>query len=88
MLFCENFDIVQLSVNPGLTRGVLVILAERGTLSAPVSEWVVPRHFRYSYALWRENIIFRFFEFGTQIEGGQNTISTRSLTQTLLILSV
>ena len=61
MLFCENFDIVQLSVNPGLTRGVLVILAERGTLSAPVSEWVVPRHFRYSYALWRENIIFRFF---------------------------
>ena len=88
MLFCENFDIVQLSVNLGLTGGVLVILAERGTLSAPVSEWVVPRHFRYSYALWRENIIFRFFEFGTQIEGGQNTISTRSLTQTLLILSV
>ena len=39
-------------------------------------------------APWRENNIFRFFEFGMQIEGGQNMISTKRLTQTLLILSV
>ena len=46
--FCEDFDLVRLSVNPGLTMAILVILAERGTLSAPVSEQVMPHHSRYS----------------------------------------
>ena len=31
-------------VNPGLTTSILVILAEKGTLGAPMFEWVAPRH--------------------------------------------
>ena len=34
--------------NLGLTRGVLVILAEKGTLGALVSDWAVPRCSRCS----------------------------------------
>ena len=32
-------------VNPGLTRGILVILVEKWTLSAPMSERVAPCHY-------------------------------------------
>ena len=39
------FNIVWPLVNPGLTRGILVILAEKGTLGALMSEQVVPCHF-------------------------------------------
>ena len=40
--FCEDFDPL---VNLRLTRGILVILAEKGILSAPVSEWVTPHYY-------------------------------------------
>ena len=49
MLFCEYFNIVWPLVNPGLTRGILVILAKKGTLSAPVSKRVAPLHYICSY---------------------------------------
>ena len=35
--------------NLGLTRGILVILDEKGTLSTPMSERVMPRFSRYSH---------------------------------------
>ena len=38
-----------LQLNLGLTRSVLVILAERGTLSALMFEWVAPYHSRCSW---------------------------------------
>jgi len=71
---CEGFDLWS---NPGLTRGILVILAKK-------------RHFRCSNArtgcttslymfLWfnGEKMIFLgFLGSSTQIKGGQNTIST------------
>ena len=34
--------------NLGLTRGILVILAKRGTSGAPVPEWIAPCHSRCS----------------------------------------
>jgi len=42
MLFCEDFD---LQSNLGLTRGILVILVEKGTSGALMCERVTPRHF-------------------------------------------
>ena len=88
MLFCEDFDLIQLSVNPRLTVGVLVILAKRGTLSALLFDRVAPYHSRYSCNPTKKIIFLDFLRSGTQIKSVQNTISTKNLTQTLLILSV
>ena len=60
--FWGDFDFVWLSVNPGLTRGILVILTKEGTLGVPMSEWVAPCHFGCSRNPRRENNIFGFFE--------------------------
>jgi len=49
VLFFEGFNLVWPSVKLGLTRGVLVILAEKDTLSALVFERVIPRHSRCSH---------------------------------------
>ena len=48
VLFCKDFDLVWPLVNPGLTRGILVILAEKGTLSTPTFEQVAPCHYMCS----------------------------------------
>ena len=45
MLFCEDFDLIWPSVNPRLTRGIFVILAEKDTLSTSVSKRVAPHHY-------------------------------------------
>ena len=45
MLFCEDFDHVWPSINLELNKGILVILGEKDTLSAPISERVAPRHY-------------------------------------------
>ena len=44
VLFCEGFDLIWPLVNPRLTRCILVILAEKCTLGAPVSKRVAPHH--------------------------------------------
>ena len=41
-----SFD---LRLNLGLTKGVLVILAGKGTSGVPVLEWVASRRSRYSH---------------------------------------
>ena len=45
MLFCEDFNLVWTLVNPGLTRGILIILAKKGILSTPMFKRVMPRHY-------------------------------------------
>ena len=44
-----DFDLVWPLVNSGLTKGILVILAKKCTLSAPMSEQVAPRHYICSH---------------------------------------
>ena len=61
MLFCECLDLVWPTIKLGLTRGILVILAEKGTSSAPVPERVVPRCFRCSHGLVERKWYFRIF---------------------------
>ena len=36
-------------LNLGLIRGILVILAKKGTSGSPMPEWVAPRHSRCSH---------------------------------------
>ena len=61
VLFCKGFDLVWPSVNPRLTRGILVILAKKVL-------WVLqrPNGLRHIIldvlmAPWRENNIFGYF---------------------------
>ena len=61
MLFCEDFDLIWPSVNPRLIRGILVILVEKGTLGALVSERVVPCHFGCSHDPMERNKHFWIF---------------------------
>ena len=61
MLFCENFNLVCPLVNLRLTRGILVILAEKGTLGAPMSEWVVPHHFGCPHGPMERKLYFWIF---------------------------
>ena len=77
MLFCEGFDFIWPSVNLRLTRGILVILAEKCTLGTLVSEGVGPYNFGCSHSPHREKTIFLdFLESNMQIVDEQNTIST------------
>ena len=56
--------------NLGLTRGILVILAKKGTLGAPMFKRVAPRHSGCSHGPMEKKIIFSDFSgFGMQIEG-------------------
>ena len=71
------------SVNLGLTRGILVILVEKCTLGAPVSEWVAPRHSGCSRSPMEIKWHFWIFRSPTQIEGEQNTISTNMKLDTI-----
>ena len=43
-----DFDLVWPSINPRLTRGILVFLVEKGTSGAPMPEQVVPHRSRCS----------------------------------------
>ena len=61
VIFWRDFYLVWLSDNLGLTMSVLVILAERGTLSALVSERVVPRYSRCSHDLMERRWYFWIF---------------------------
>ena len=56
-------------VNLGLTKGILVILVEKGTLSAPMPERVRSVNLDVSMASWRENNILEISKVSTQIEG-------------------
>ena len=49
MLFCESFDLVCPLVKPRVDQGILVILAEKGTLGAPMPERVALHHFGCSH---------------------------------------
>ena len=59
MLFCESFDLVDLRSNLGLTRGILVILVEEGTLGC--SNGLCHDILDLLVAPWRDNNIFGFF---------------------------
>ena len=61
VLFCVDFNIVWPSVNPRLTRGILVILTRKGTFGAPVSEWVAPCHSGCSCGLMERKWYFWVF---------------------------
>ena len=61
--------------NLGLTRGILVILAEKCTLGAPMPERVAPHRSGCSCRPMEGMIFLDFSGSVTQIEGGQNTIS-------------
>ena len=64
-------------LNLGLTKGVLVILAEKGISGALMPEWVMPRHSRYSRDPMKIKMMFLDFRgSSTQIKDRQNTIST------------
>ena len=68
--------------NLGLTRGILVISAEKCTSGASVPKRVVPHHFGYSCRPLEKKIIFLdFSRSGMQIEGKQNTVSTQIITK-------
>ena len=58
-----------------MTRGISIILAEKGTLGAPVSEWVAPHHFGCSCGPMERIIFLDFSGSGMQIEGEQNAVS-------------
>ena len=74
MTVWTSFD---LRSNLGLTRGILVILAKKCTLGAPVTEQAVQRHSGCSHGPKEKEIIFLDFSgSSTQIKGGQNTVST------------
>ena len=62
MRVLTSFD---LRSNLGLTRGILVILAEKGTLGAPVFEWAAPCHSGHSHSPMekKNNNLFGFFRF-------------------------
>ena len=45
IFFYKDFDLVWPLINLWLTRGIFVILAEKDTLSAPISERVMPHHY-------------------------------------------
>ena len=47
--------------NLGLTKGILVILVERGTLGALMHEWVVPHHFVCSRSPMERKYYFEIF---------------------------
>ena len=73
--FWGDFDLVWLSANLGLTKGVLIILAERATLSAPVFERVVPCHSRCSHGSMERKWYFWIFRgSSTQIKGELNMV--------------
>ena len=69
-----SFDIRS---NLGLTKGILVILAKKGTLGAPMSERAAPRRFGcYHGPMEKKKIFLDFSGSSMQIEDGQNTVST------------
>ena len=63
--FWGDFDLVWLSSNLGLTRGILVILVEKGTLSASVFEQVAPHHSRCSHSPMESRWYFWIFRSPT-----------------------
>ena len=65
-----------LPVNSRLTRGIFVILAEKGILGPPMSERVVPRHYGCSRGPMERIIFLDFSGSDTQIEVKQNMVST------------
>ena len=69
MLFWEDFDLVWLLVNSGLTMGILVNLIEKSTLGCTISIQMFTR------PLWEYLIFLEFSGFSTQIECGQNMVS-------------
>ena len=73
MRVLTSFD---LRSNLGLTKGILDILVEKALRVLWCSNGL--RHIVLDVlaAPWRRNEIFEFFGVGTQIEGGQNTVST------------
>ena len=82
MLFCENFNLVCPLVNLRLTRGILVILAEKGTLGAPMSEWVVPHHFGCPHGPMERKFYFWIFRVRHANRG-----QTKYIINTALILA-
>ena len=64
-----------LQSNLGLTRGILDISVEKGTLVALVLEWVAPHCFGCSHgSMEKKKLIFLGFSgSNTQIEDIQNT---------------
>ena len=65
-----------LQLNLGLTRGILVILAEKVTSSTPVPEQVASCCFRCSHDPVERIIFLDFRGSGMQNKGGQNAVST------------
>ena len=65
VIFWGDFDLVWLSSNLGLTRGILVILVEKGTLSASVFEQVAPHHSRCSHSPMESRWYFWIFRSPT-----------------------
>ena len=64
-------------LNLGLTRGILVILVEKGTSVTLVTEQVMPHHFGCSLWPYGKKMIFLdFSRSGVQIKSEQNTVST------------
>ena len=70
MLFCEDFDLTRPSVNPKLTRGILVIIVEKGILGALVSEQVATSFWMFLRPHGEKITFLDFSGFGTRIEGG------------------
>ena len=70
------FTSFDLRSNLWLTRGILVILAQRGTSGAPMPKQVVAHHSRCSLSpIKRKTIFLEFSRSGMQIEGKQNMVS-------------
>ena len=61
MLFYDDFDLVWPLVNPGLTKGILVILAKKGTLGALMFKRVAPRHSRCPHGPMERKLYFWIF---------------------------
>ena len=77
VLFYDGFDLIWPSVNPRLTKGILVILVEKGTSGTPASERVASHHSGCPRGPMGRKIMFLdFLGFDTQIEGEQNIVST------------
>ena len=75
--FVRVLTLFDLWSNLGLTRGILVILAKKGTQVHWCPNGLCHVILDVLTAPWRKKMIFLDFPWsGTQIEGGQNTVST------------